>query len=120
MMIAMTDGIDFRSRPGFANERIIGRYSAVILQSNHFAEDSAGRLRIHDAACSAYGDVDQPIESEGEPRAPGLRCIADVQILNIGKSFAAVVCACESERESRAFQRLTVSEVDPFVLGILG
>ena len=119
VVVAMTDGEDFRPAPRFADEWIVGRHGAVIFQAQHLAENRIRRLRGRQAGSASDRDVDQPVVGEDQARTPRRHRIAGVELLYVRQPGALVAATSERQRPGVALERLVVGEVDQAVLGEL-
>ena len=97
--------------PGFPHERIVGRNTAVVAQTQDFAAQSIRILRI--SACGAH--VEHAVAAEGNARSAGFRQNEDV--LHVGKRAAIPAPARDRGGSFSAIQRLGVGEINEVIFG---
>ena len=125
----MPDGVDLRPMARLADERVVFRYRAVVVQAQDLAPQDRGVLRgveehtLRGQDPAAGGHVDLAVAAEGDPSVePGVAAVGrgDHQVLHVAERVPVQPAPREGRRAAAVVVPLRVGEIDQPVVGEVG
>ena len=118
--VAVADRIDLRLVSGTADERVVGRHGAVVIQAQHFARIAVRILRAAAVPAARRRHIELAVASPRDPRRAADARAAAEDVREIGDRGAVEAAASHRQRRlSLGADRLQVREVDEAVGGKL-
>ena len=114
--VAMAERVNLRLVPGAADERVVRRHGAIVIQAQHFSRVAVRILRAAAVTAARRRHIELAVAAPGEPRRPADARAATEDVREIGDRRP--VEAATSHRQRRlplGAGRLQVGEVDEVV-----